>query len=88
MRMAVTIGKLADGSFVPLALPDRDVMQHRAMVRGIIMADGVVGKGKEKKQLAEILYFDTVEKRKRFQVKPAVTAPADDKKAPADDKKA
>lgn len=68
MRQGVVIGKLADGSFLPLALPDRGVVEQREMIRDIITAGGKVGSGKEKKQLVEILYFDTIEKRKRFDV--------------------
>lgn len=66
MRVAVTIGKFSDGSFKPLALPDKDVVEQRAMVREIITAGGVIGKGKDKKKLVEVLYFDKVERSKKF----------------------
>lgn len=80
MRQAVTIGKLADGSFVPLALPDRDVMEHRALVREVITDGGRIGKGKDRKQLVEILHYNTIEKRKRFDARAPAAEPRPEKK--------
>lgn len=81
MRLGVIVGKLADGSFQPVALPDRSVQDQRALYKRIVIADGNAELAGKRTRFSELLYFESAIKRKRFH--DPVKAPA----APPPDKK-
>jgi hypothetical protein len=83
MRLGVIIGKLADGSFQPVALPDRSVQDQRALFKRIILDNGQVKLNGGKTKLAELLYFESAVKRKKFH-DPVKTPAAPTEPAPTD----
>jgi len=67
MKRGILIGETDDGEFIPLALPDKDVVEQRAQYKAIQRAGGEIkGKGKEITKLVRVMFFDTATKEARF----------------------
>lgn len=67
MRVSVVLGQLKNGSWEPVAMPDKDIEAQKALVKSLILSGGKLGTGRSAKMFSQVLRFDSYTKRCRFE---------------------